>query len=150
MEIDGLEALRAEVAQLRADNRRLRRFGILGALALAAVLGVGAGLRQDSRKLETRELVLLNAGGKPCARWFAEQGDVVLELGRARDGEAPLRLRAERCRACAECVDVCPFDALSLALTSMPGHNIKMKPPNQWACAAPCGDPRQRSGYQNI
>ncbi len=42
----------------------------------------------------------------------------------AADGETALdvqllpvavRLRAERCRACAECVEVCPFDALSLA-----------------------------------
>ncbi len=95
MEIDGLEALRTELAQLRAEHRRLRRFGALGALALAAVVGVGAGLREDARSLETRELVLLNAAGKPCARWVAEKGDVVLELGRARDGEAPLRLRAD-------------------------------------------------------
>lgn len=90
-----LDEVRAEIEALRAENRRLRRGGQAALLALAAAVGVGATVGAEPGTVEAREVVLVDPEGEPCARWFEQNGDVLLELGRGRDGPPPIQLWAD-------------------------------------------------------
>jgi hypothetical protein len=68
-----IQSLEGRIEKLERQNRRLRRFGVLAAFALAGVVLVGAAGRQEN-ELKVNSLVITAADGTPAILLHAPKG----------------------------------------------------------------------------